>query len=294
MPEFPTLPAVAAEPISVVLLAGDTDPHPEEAVRAWVSYLDSLHREYEILVADDVTLDRTAVLAQELEKVSPRARVLWDPTRRGIGAALRLALPAFKHPLLCCSTCDQQLRPEDLQLLLKEIDKVHIVTGYRLGPKVPGGLRIVGWLYRLGVRVLLGAPLDPLPTWLGWQGQWDRLLARVIFGLRFTDVACCFRLFRREVFTRIPLQSDGEFVHVEILAKANFLGHLMNEVPVRHQPRGDLDAVSKSNRRQYRRAAYRILTHPDFGPAILPVAPAPEPAQPEPVVESSSQDSPHV
>ena len=46
------------------------------------------------------------------------------------------------------------------------------------------------------------------------------------------DVPSAFKLFRRTILDRIPIQSNGSFVHAEILAKANFLGCLMAEVPI--------------------------------------------------------------
>ena len=78
-------------------------------------------------------------------------------------------------------------------------------------------------------RVVFSAAPDPLPGWLGTNGHAARLLARVLFGVRTRDVLCPYRLLRREIFARIPIQSRGPFAHVELLAKANFLGHMMGE-----------------------------------------------------------------
>ncbi|HMC88896.1 MAG TPA: hypothetical protein VKI17_05080, partial [Gemmataceae bacterium] len=96
--------------------------------------------------------------------------------------------------------------------------------------------------------------------------------------LRLKDADCAFKLFRRSIFARIPIQSDGAFVHAEILAKANFLGCMMAEVEVSYAPRvaSDMDAAAK---RQRRREALRLFRHPDFGPAELaPGASAEQPA----------------
>ena len=35
--------------------------------------------------------------------------------------------------------------------------------------------------------------------WLGWRGHAGRLLVRVLFGVRYQDVLCPFRLLRSEV-----------------------------------------------------------------------------------------------
>jgi hypothetical protein len=50
--------------------------------------------------------------------------------------------------------------------------------------------------------------------------------------MRFHDPYCAFKLFRREVIERIEFQSNSRFILVELLAKATFLGHLMDEVAI--------------------------------------------------------------
>jgi hypothetical protein len=92
-------------------------------------------------------------------------------------------------------------------------------------------------------------------------------------GVRYYDVACPFRLVRREIFTRIPLQSTGPFVHVELLAKANFLGHVMGETEVplpagHHPPVGE--PRPGGSWQQTWAEFRRVLTTPDFGPAAPP------------------------
>src|SRR5262249_40752382 len=142
-------------------------------------------------------------------------------------------------PLLCQAPGDRQYLPSEVARLLGAIDKVHLVSGYRVWQPVPFWLRVLGWCYRLFVRIMLAQPQEPLPGWLGWQGYRAHALAlaRVLFGLRVGDIGCAFRLFRRQVFERLPIQSDGDFALVEVLAKANFLGCLMTEEPATHRPR---------------------------------------------------------
>lgn len=271
MPEFPPLPPVAGEPISVVLLARGDQAQVEEAAGHWAAYLETLSRPHEILLADDAATDRTAVLAGSLASRSPHVRVLRDPERRGVGAALRIGIAAARHPLLFYTSCDGQYAPADLKQLLGEIDKVHLITGYRAGRPVPLGLRVIGQAYRGLARVLFGLPLEPLPGWLGWQAYAHRLLARMVFGVRLHDISCPFRLFRRAIFARIPIQSDGVFAHVEIIAKANFLGCLVSEAPVTHRPPAAGEAPGEEETTKHIRAeAYRVFCEPDFGPVQVP------------------------
>ena len=105
------------------------------------------------------------------------------------------------------------------------------MSGYRAGvPRAAGRCACLGWLWRLFVpgRVQLRAAAVAGLAGLA-AARSAGCLARILFGLRYHDVACPFRLFRRDILARIPIQSDGPFAHVELLAKANFLGCLMGE-----------------------------------------------------------------
>jgi hypothetical protein len=306
MPEFPTLPPIALRPISVILLAAGEQPMIEEVVARWVTAMHELTlpvtvnvtdpvmvtvtvtstetvtvtvtvmvtvtvRPMEILLMDDGPEDRCAALQISLSPDSDSIRVLRDPRRRGSGAALRLGIESARHPLLFYSTCDRQFSPRDIALLLAEIDKVELVTACRTVPPVPLVWRALGLFYRVIVRVIFGVPLDRMPGWLGWGGLAYRWLVRICFGVRVSNVDCPFRLFRRQIFARIPIQSNGDFAHVEILAKANHLGHVMAEVSVVNQPLPAVARdVSKALAKQRWREGYRVFAHPDFGPALLP------------------------
>jgi endothelin-converting enzyme/putative endopeptidase len=106
-----------------------------------------------------------------------------------------------------------------------------IVAGCRTDT-MPPVMQRLGAFYRGAVRLLFGLSLEPRPGWYGWPA-WRRAIAdRWIYGLRLHDVPCAFKLFRKAALDHIPIQSNGTFVHAEILAKANFLGQLIAEVPI--------------------------------------------------------------
>ena len=153
----------------------------------------------------------------------------------GVSRGRGTGLEAARHPLFFYTTADRQYHPDDLKVLLAQIDQVDLVSGFRQWQPVPAGLRGIGHVWRAFLRVVMGVKEAKKPCWLGWREERKRLLARLLFGLRVQDVHCAFRLFRREVFDRFPIQSDGAFAEVEVLAKANFLAW-MSEEPVRYSP----------------------------------------------------------
>jgi glycosyltransferase involved in cell wall biosynthesis len=243
MPEPQERPPIAQAPLSVVLLAQPGEAGLDEVVRDWVAYLDSLGREYEVLVVDAGGADRLLEAAEPPAVPSSGVRALHPSMPTGVGAALRTGLAATRFPLFFYADGTRAYQPRDLALLLDVIDHVDLVSGYRVGPKRR---------YR--------------ETWKEWLFRW---LVRVVFGVHLRDMDCSFKLFRKTIFTRIPVQSDGPFAHAEILAKANFLGCLITEVAVSYDP-DRLARAAPADLRQKWSQSWRVFRHPDFGPAALP------------------------
>ena len=236
-------PPIAQSPLSILLPTFNDEASVVEVVRGWSNYLAGLQRDHEVIVIDDGSTDQTVTLVEAA--AGPQLRLLRHAEHQGLGAALRTGIAAARHSLLLYTDCDSLYEPSDLKALLDVIDPIDIAAGFRV---------------RAATK-----------SRRGW-GRWfyDRMV-RFIFGVRLRDVDCMFKLFRRSVFARIPIQSKGGFVHAEILAKANFLGCLMTEVALpertRTRPAPQLEAFELKERL---RAANFVFHHPDFGPAVLP------------------------
>jgi glycosyltransferase involved in cell wall biosynthesis len=265
---MPELSPVATQPLSLILLAHNAECHVASLVRGWRDYLSSRETPFEIVFVDEGSSDQTVARAEELLAIIPELKVLRQESP-GVGAALRTGLAATTCPLIACVPCELDYRPKYLTLYLAEIDKVHMQTGYRSGSPVPSAIQVVGWFLRQLWRLVFSldsshAP-QPLPGWLGWSRHLCGLLARIFFGVGLHDVSCPFRVFRREILGRSPLQSDGDFVWVEQLAKVNFAGFILgHEVPLPIVPR------AQQPPRNVFRDALRVFHRPSFGPAVLP------------------------
>jgi cellulose synthase/poly-beta-1,6-N-acetylglucosamine synthase-like glycosyltransferase len=233
-------PPIASAPLSVVLVVRDTDADCEGVVAGWMEQITDLSREYEILLVGDGSSDEVPRLAESLGKQYPHLKLLRNDESRGIGAALRTGLAAARHPLICYTTCDREYDPSNLKHLLQWIDQTDLVGGYRVSSS-GGRARTIGELV------------------LRW-------LARILFAVRLRDPECFFLLARRSIFGRIPIQSDGPFALIEILAKANFLGCIMSEAPVTFRPRDRASSPTTGAFSQALAELCRVFFGPDFGP----------------------------
>jgi glycosyltransferase involved in cell wall biosynthesis len=238
---------------------------------AWIEYLKTLALPFEILLVDDGSDDATFATAECLAAKHVELIPMRIEKPAGFGAALRLALKASRHPLFFYTAFDYPYDPAELKKLLDRIDDVDLATGFRTGRAEPGWYKIVNGAWELWLRIAFGIPRNPMPGWLGAKALWYARLMRFVFGVHIVDIESAFKLFRREVFDRIPIQSEGPFVHTEIIAKANFMTTWMDEIPIAPLPGAAPETLQTELRWRDRWTDMkRVMKHADFGPWPLP------------------------
>jgi glycosyltransferase involved in cell wall biosynthesis len=140
--------------------------------------------------------------------------VIHHATRRGYGGAVRSGLIGSTKAWIFFTDGDRQFALEDLSRLVAASDAADAVVGYREKRADPRGRLFVAWVYNRLIRLLFGG---------GWR-----------------DVDCAFKLFRRDVFRRVPLErirSNGAFFSPELLITLRRAGVRVRQVGVRHFPR---------------------------------------------------------
>ena len=167
--------------------------------------------DYEVIVVDDGSVDRTGAIADEIAASDPHVRVVHHGRNRGYGGALKSGFEAGRKEWTFFTDGDGQFDVEEIGRLLPLTASHDIVVGYRLD-RAEGGLR------RLNAAA------------------WNWLVRR-LFGIPVRDVDCAFKLIHRPVLEVVHPQAEGAMISTEFLARAVRAGFRVVEVGVHHYPR---------------------------------------------------------
>jgi len=221
-------PLPARPGISFFFPACNEEETVEALARKALEVLPTLADDWEILIVNDGSTDRTGEIADRLAREVPRVRVVHHPVNAGYGRALRSGFAESRKDLVFYTDGDLQFDVAELALLMPRIREADIVSGYKLRRADDLSRKVVSFVY---------------------NG-----LLRVFFGLRVRDVNCGFKLYRREIFDAIELKSTRGLIDAEVLLKAEAAGYTIAQVGVHHYPR-----THGSSRYRVREIALTIL-----------------------------------
>ena len=202
---------IMRQSISVIFPAANEEENIAQVVAQAINFLESLVEDWEIIVVDDGSRDRTGAIIDELSRRHSNLKALHHGTNQGYGAALKSGIQAAQKDLVFFCDADLQFHLSELLLPMTWIEQYDLVIGYRANRRDPLHRRLNA---------------------LGWK-----VLVRLLLGLSVRDIDCAFKLFRRVVFEAIEIDAIGAMVNTAILVPATRMGFKLREVPVTHFPR---------------------------------------------------------
>ena len=161
------------------------------------------------------------------------------------GRACERRSPSTTNPLFFYTALDYPYTPSDIRPMLDRINlrdeilgkQPDLISGCRTG-HADAGTREVVRPGRGGCSGGSSRACRSANRRRGTAGRriWYRVRRSWVYGVPLADVNSCFKLFRTSFLKRFPIQSDGDFVHTELVAKATFLTSIMDEVPLTPKP----------------------------------------------------------
>ncbi len=199
------------ESLSIVVPLYDEEENVEATVRHVREVFGSRVTDFEVILVDDGSTDRTGAIADALAAADPRVRVVRHEANRGYGAALMSGFGAATRDLIFYTDGDLQFDLSEFDRLVPLLASFDIATGYRGNRRDPWYRRMNAGFYNLVIRTL--------------------------FGVKVRDLDCAFKIYRKAMFEKIHPESQGIFISADILIQATREGFTIGEVEVTHFPR---------------------------------------------------------
>jgi glycosyltransferase involved in cell wall biosynthesis len=211
MPQRKGEPMNDAVELSVVIPLFNEEESVEPLYARLQEALESLERNYEIIVVDDGSTDRSFDLLKGLHAQDKRLKVIRFRRNFGQTAAFAAGFEHAQGQVVITMDADLQNDPADIPRLLEKLEE---------GYDVVSGWRVERWKSAWLTR--------RLPSVVA-----NRLISETT-GVYLHDYGCSLKAYRSEVVKNINLYGE---LHRFIPAMASWMGVSVTEIPVHYQPR---------------------------------------------------------
>lgn len=191
--------------LSLVMPAYDEAANVEPALRRALAALERVADEFEILLIDDGSTDRTAEIAERVAREDARVRVLRNGRNLNYGLTLERGIREARCEWILHDGMDLPLAPEDIGLFTPHFDECDVIVARR-------------------------SDRAAHPTWrklTSWGNGW---LLRLLFAPRTRDLNFV-QFYRRSFAQSVTLQSTSPAcVTPELILRAERGGRRVREV----------------------------------------------------------------
>jgi glycosyltransferase involved in cell wall biosynthesis len=199
--------------ISVLIPSYNEEIVIEDNIKRVITAFQKLDLKGEILVCDDGSSDKTKEIITHIAKENPLVKSFSYSNNRGYGYAFKYLLNNASCDFAIAMDADLSMDPEDTLMVFKDyFDDYDIIVGSRykgIKAEYPLKRRIPSKIYIL--------------------------LNKILFNLTLQDTQSGFFAIKKEAYKKIPLESDGFSVLVEIFTRANALGYKIIEIPIKYK-----------------------------------------------------------
>ncbi len=201
------------KPFSLTILfpCYNEEANVERVTRAAVETARRIADDFEVLIVNDGSRDRTGDIAERLVAEIPGVRAVHNNPNLGYGGALARGFREARKNWIFYTDGDGQFDFNEIPKLLPLLETHDIVSCYRLDRKDSLMRKVNAW---------------------AWSA-----LVNLLFGLGLKDIDCAFKIYPRSFIEQIEMKSRGALIDTEMLAKARNLGCSIAQLGVHHYPR---------------------------------------------------------
>jgi dolichol-phosphate mannosyltransferase len=199
--------------LSALIPAHNEEGSISETIEGLAYALEDAEIDYEILVVDDSSTDRTRAVVERIGAQNHRVRYHHSHYPRGFGFTVRAGLDEFEGDAVAIVMADASDDPQDLVRYSRLLEE--------------------GYDCAFGSRFIRGAAVHDYPRLKLLINRLANSFIRVLFRHGYNDTTNAFKAYRREVIETVqPLLSNHFNLTVELPLKAIVRGHSYGIIPI--------------------------------------------------------------
>lgn len=206
--------------ITLVLPTFNEEGNIIKVIKEAVTELKKTKADWELLVINDGSTDKTEELIEKNFNNEKRIKIIRHNKNKGYAAAVGTGMKHSLKDMVFAIDSDGQYSFKDIPAFIKKINE-----GYDI---------VVGW--RVSIEDTL------LRKFLS---RCYNKIFFILFGRRFNDVDCGFRVLRKEIAKNIKIDEGSVIVGSQMFSRSLKFDFKIAELPVKHLPRKTGDTLFK-------------------------------------------------
>jgi len=209
--------------ISLIFPAWNEEKYVEKAILKANDALKEITNDYEIILVDDGSTDKTKEIAERLAKNNTHLRVLHHKKNQKLGKAIRTGISASQKDLILYSDIDLPFDFKKIKemISLMELTNADIISAFRFDrTKKEPRRAIYSFIYNF--------------------------LIKIIFKINIKDINCPAKLFKKSIFEKIELKSNSSFIDAELIVKSIKKRYKVFQMGLKYFPRTESQSRASS------------------------------------------------
>ncbi len=183
----------------------------ERVTEKAIAVLKEIAENYEVIIVDDGSPDRSGQIADELAAKHPFVSVVHHPKNLGYGAAVKSGLARARYEWICFTDGDDEYDLFDLRKMIALRDFYDLLITFRYVKIYSGDRQLISFVYNAVLRRL--------------------------FRTNYRDISSGLRLVRKSLIDQIDCESNSPFIGAELTIKTMLKGYRVGEMGIQTFPR---------------------------------------------------------
>ena len=205
---------ITQQGISVVIPMYNEEDNIRLCLNLLQKVLTRVTDDYEIVVVNDASTDKSPAMVEELAAINNKIRMLDHTVNQKLGGTLKTGFAAARKDVIMYMDADLPFDMEEVVRAVRIMHERHadVISVYRYSRRGEGLRRMIySYVYNFMIRML--------------------------FGVHIKDVNFSFKLFKKEIFSSFSLLSSGSFIDAELLIMCARKGYTIAQFGADYFPR---------------------------------------------------------